>query len=206
MDETERRYRSKNENMKHDDFILQAMVMWNLYRLNQGWGRQKMLRQLTVWSNPKQKTESHLSNLWKEEIRDLQAAKKMGKTTLEHQDNFDTFCRFYTFTEDTSGRWARRSATHLNWLHILAEQATVQWALDAAKDDPHLSELAACVIRIQWQTRNRKQLPRLLLAEAFKSDGDEGYCKAVLKRMEQEAHFIQSDTPTPRKRRRVSND
>lgn len=151
--------------LKPDDWILQAMVMWNLTRLQPGCGREKMLRQLTVWSHPKKPSESEQSKIFDSEIQRLQTTHKatgkrkasdhaetesksrkkqksgmvmLGKG-LTHHNNFDTFCKFYAYTEDfeeDQQRWRRRSDTQLNWVHVLGEQSTVQWALQAQASDP----------------------------------------------------------------------
>jgi hypothetical protein len=203
-----------------DDCILQAMVMWNLYRLEKSWGRPKMLvsccfpfvadetkrvlfkfaslpffqwiishcffcfsffeKQLSVWAHPKQPCESDLKNLWKDEI---ETTKKLCKG-LNHADNFDAFCRYYQGTNNFPSRWQRRSDTSLNYVHVFAEQATVQWALEVK--DPHLQELAAGVIRYQNEASDPKELGTLLLVVAERCGDDGSFCKQVLLTIEEE--------------------
>lgn len=81
------RYESTDENVKPDDFIAQSMVMLILYRLEHGVGFWKACKQLSIVGDK----QSSLQNLWLEEICKLIDKKRLGPTTLHHQDNFDGF-------------------------------------------------------------------------------------------------------------------
>lgn len=158
----------KGRNLLHDDdFILQAMVMLTLSRLNYKWGCDKMMAELTIWQHPKKPTESTLPNLWANTIRRLQQQKGQLGKSLEHIDIFCTWCRCFVRTEGRTDRRARRShncrATNS---FILAEQAAVQWALDAVQNDPHLAELAVRVIRLQFLREQQDE------SEHQDNDGD----------------------------------
>jgi len=107
--------------LNEDDWILHAMVMWNLRRLELGWGLQRMLRQLSIWANPECPSESNLPNHWRAEIQKLKTTKKpekkkkKKKTTkrltetgtmmlgkgLENHDNFDKTKRNMAVTNCT---------------------------------------------------------------------------------------------------------
>ena len=153
--EETKRYTFKNiedeeddEEITEDDIILQAMMMLLLARMEQWWGQEKTVRQLSIWNHDKKPNESDCLNLWESEIQDLIATKKLGKNSTNHQDNYCTFVQLYPVTSEA--RWNRRSDTFLGQLHMLAEQATVQWALAAERDD--LEMLACCVLREMIQT------------------------------------------------------
>jgi hypothetical protein len=170
--------------LAEDDFILQALVMWNLYRMEQGWGIQKCLRQLSVWEGKAAATEDTLTskNLWKKEA----TPKFVGKG-LNHQDNFDTFRKYYYGTQGKTYRWARRSNTMHSNVHVLAEQSTVQWALDL-HGSTHYRELAAAVIRIQYilvkDDADITVVPKLLLQAATTSEGDGSFCREATRALE----------------------
>jgi hypothetical protein len=190
-----------NTGLKPDDWILQAMVMWNLTRLQLGWGRERMLQQLTVWSNERKPSESNLPKIFKNEIERLQSTdmtsgranddaetgsesrkkpksgKKMLGKGLSHHDNFDTFCKFYAYTEDfeeDQQRWRRRSQTQNNWVHVLGEQAAVQWALQAQASDPDLAKLAAVFVRLQNQESDQPMVIPKVLQEQAEKAAEEG--------------------------------
>jgi hypothetical protein len=168
--------------LAEDDFILQALVMWNLYRMEQGWGIKKCLGQLSVWEGKAAGTESTLKNLWKKEA----TSKFVGKG-LNHQDNFDTFRKYYCGTQGKTYRWARRSNTMHSNVHVLAEQSTVQWALDL-QGSTHYRELAAAVIRIQYilvmDGADITGVPTRLLQAATSSEGDGSFCRDAMRALE----------------------
>jgi hypothetical protein len=172
--------------LAEDDFILQALVMWNLYRMEQSWGVQKGLRQLSVWEGKAAATESTLKNLWKKEA----TSKFVGKG-LNHQDNFDTFRNYYYGTQGKTYRWARRSNTMHSNVHVLAEQSTVQWALDL-RGSTHYRELAAAVIRVQYilvmeDDADVTIVPKLLLQAATTSASDGSFCREATRAIEKAA-------------------
>jgi hypothetical protein len=172
--------------LTEDDFILQALVMWNLYRMEQGWGIQKCLAQLSVWQGKTAATteRSTLKNLWKKEA----TSKFVGKG-LNHQDNFDTFRKYYHGTRGKTYRWARRSNTMHSNVHMLAEQSTVQWALDLQQQgSTHYRELAAAVIRVQYNMVDDggdvTTVPKLLYQAAMTSAGDGSFCSDAMTALE----------------------
>jgi len=122
-----------------DDVILQAMVVFALYRMEKGWGQKRSIKALSIWGGkPANDTDDELfplANLWKEEIRQRVSEKVIGPTTLNHVDNFDGFPRFYIFPsyiylpEIHRSRWSRRSDSYIGQVHIFAEQAAIQLAL-----------------------------------------------------------------------------
>ena len=90
----------EGSNVTEDDVIIQAMVIFALYRMEKGWGRERSFGALPVWQG-KSKFESYdaddifpLQNLWKEDIQQAIAEEKLGENTLGHPDNFDNFPRF----------------------------------------------------------------------------------------------------------------
>jgi hypothetical protein len=90
--EARRKYEYKNDDgssVNEDDFILQAMVMLLLYRLEFGLGKQMAMQQLSVWKgSAKKPTKSTLPNLWEQ---DLVPSKKQAG----HIDNFYAFADCY---------------------------------------------------------------------------------------------------------------
>ena len=122
----------EGSNITEDDMIIQAMVMFALYRMEKGWGRGRSWKALSVWSG-KPAIDADifpLENLWKEEIQQTIDNKQLGKNTLGHFDNLDNFPRFYGCSK---GRWSRRSSSYIGQVHIFAEQAAVQIALHLHK-------------------------------------------------------------------------
>ena len=120
----------EGSNITEDDVIIQAMVMFALYRMERGWGRGRSWKALSVWSGKPANDADDifpLENLWKEEIKQTIDNKQLGKNTLGHFDNFDNFPRF--FGDSCKGRWSRRSSSYIGQVHIFAEQASVQLAL-----------------------------------------------------------------------------
>lgn len=120
-----------------------------------------------------------------------------------------------------SWTWHRRTiASQRRHVHMLAEQAVVQWALDYCSGDAALMELAAMVLRLQAQRTSNddndddpEALPRLLIKHAERADGDGTFAKKVLlaledgKHNEEENSYKSITSPVSenaRKRRRVS--
>jgi hypothetical protein len=202
------RYRSLAQPAMHshpDDFILTAIVMWNLIRLEHGEGREAMLRQLSIWEHTKKKPKSStLPNLWEDEISQLQRDKKLGKG-LAHHDNFDMFCSYYAIVRLPleKSRWNRRSETQNSYVHIFAEQAAVQWAIEFDEKHPHYADLAAGIVRTIFDKDDdgtgtgrhsrllAKQLPQLLLQQA--TTARYKFCEAVM-----DAIFKEADDHEPR--------
>jgi hypothetical protein len=199
---TNRYISSAQPAMHPDDFILTAVVMWNLVRLEHGEGREAMLRQLSMWEDTKKKTNtSTLPNLWKDEISQLQRDKKLGKG-LAHHDNYDRFCAYYNRDGLAKSRWNRRSETQNCYVHIFAEQAAVQWAIEFDKKHPHYADLAAGIVRTIFDKDDdgagsnsrllAKQLPQLLLQQA----ASDKFCEAVM-----DAIFKEADAQEPRRKK-----
>lgn len=84
------RYETTEPNLVEDDFILQALVMWNLYRMDKAFGVAKGLQELSVYNGKRDASIKKLQNLWASEI----TPQSVGKG-LNHHDNFDAFHRFY---------------------------------------------------------------------------------------------------------------
>ena len=134
FDKEKNRYQvTPTEDITQDDVILQAMVVFALYRMEKGWGQARSNQALSIWGGkPANDTDDELFplvNLWKEEIRQCISAKMIGPTTLNHFDNFDNFPRFYLRGGPRS-RWRRRSDSYIGQVHIFAEQAAIQLALN----------------------------------------------------------------------------
>jgi hypothetical protein len=133
FDKEKNRYQvTSTEDITEDDVILQAMVVFALYRMEKGWGQGRSIKALSIWGGkPANDTDDELfplENLWKEEIRQCISAKMIGLTTLDHFDNFENFPRFYLRGGPRS-RWRRRSDSCIGQVHIFAEQAAIQLAL-----------------------------------------------------------------------------
>jgi len=147
---------NNNSGVTEDDVIAQSMIVYLLYRMEKGWGNQRSFQALSIWGGkPAKEDEAEddpfpLENLWTNEIQELIASKKLGKTTLNHFDNFDAWPDLYDCCSDD--RWARRSKSFLCQVHILAEQAAIQMAMYLHK---HVSEdyaiLAATIIHYALQ-------------------------------------------------------
>ena len=139
-----------------DDCILQSMVMLLLARLDKGWGAERMCRELSIWTNNDKKPNlrDDLLNLWKQDIDEWISQKKLGKNMCSHHDNYDSFSHLFMFScGKLDDRWNRRSSAYLSQLHVLAEQATIQWALASIDDDPHLPNLALCILKVFFGTK-----------------------------------------------------
>lgn len=153
-DKTTARYRCREDNdemtgIQPDDFIVQAMVMWTLYRLEMGIGRPAALQQLSVWgaTNQKRPNRSELPNLWEKETSN----EDLVGRGLYHPDNFTTFCKFFSGCQEKTDNWARRplKADKRRNTYILADQSVVQWAVAHCEVNPHYASLAAAVIRLE---------------------------------------------------------
>jgi len=120
---------------------------------------------------------------------------------LENHDNFDTFRHFYLRVQNTQNSWARRSDSQCNWVHLLGEQATVQWALEV--EDTHLAELATIFIRLQCrETNHPEQIPELLKQVAT-ANKDGSFSRCAILALEDLCSRT-SDSPVAKKRRRVT--
>ena len=141
-----------------DDCILQSMVMLLLARLDNGWGTERMCRELSIWTNDKKPNlRNDLLNLWRQDMDEWISEKKLGKSTCGHHDNFDSFCHLFMFScGKMDDRWNRRSSAYLSKVHELAEQATIQWALAKVDDDPHLPNLALCILKVFFGAKCEK--------------------------------------------------
>jgi hypothetical protein len=170
------------------------MVTMLLWRLEQGYGGPTMFRHLSIWpstiSSPKKPCLSDHLNLWQGEISQLIHDKKLGPTTLGHPDNYDSFLHFYSSPHPST--WARRSTTFKSQLHILAEQATVQFSVSL--QDEHLKTLASAVIKLCLQLEptslDVKDLGQLLVQAATRADicPDDSFSKIAMEALEQESH------------------
>lgn len=171
----------EGSNVTEDDVIIQAMVIFALYRLEKGWGRERAIKALSVWRG-KSKRGSYdaddifpLQNLWKEDIQQAIAEEKLGKTTLSHPDSFDNFPRFYGTTQRNP--WKRRSNTYKNQVHIYAEQAAVQMALHLHRHvSTDYSFLASTIIYYALQFYNDEELMICLSVSLLESARKESAC------------------------------
>lgn len=170
-----RRYEvKKSSSVSLDDLTVQAMLVYLLYRIDKGWGNQRSFQALPIWGGKPAKDDDAekdsfpLENLWKADILKWIDDGKLGPTTLNHFDNFDNFPRLYAFS--TTSKWARRSNSYNNQVHILAEQSTIQMALHLHE---HVSEdyamLAACVINYALQTDDDDSLMAHLALSLYHS-------------------------------------
>ncbi|KAL7530369.1 hypothetical protein ACHAWF_003352 [Thalassiosira exigua] len=152
----------------NDDVIAQAMVVCLLYRMEKGWGKARSFQALSVWCGAPAKADDvdddfPLENLWREEIQGLIRDKRLGKTTLGHNDNYDNFPRLYACSK---GRWSRRSSSYLGQVHLFAEQAAVQMALHLHQNvSENYAILAACVINYVLGNDEDRGGDRLLMYE-----------------------------------------
>lgn len=200
----------------NDDAILQAMVMlFIIGRMQYGWGLELTCRQLSTWCHPKKPStnKDNLLNLWQSEIEILVANKQLGKTTLNHHDNYCSIAHIYRsegFTNHGGAKWQRKSTSFLGKLHEISEQATIQWALSQKDVDPYMSEVAIVIIKLLCQHKPQKQkqlsssscsssseeennTPKktpmwavlgLLLFEEAEKDQEDDFCKRVLQTLE----------------------
>ena len=147
------------------DAIAQAMVMILLYRMHKGWGQPRFLKSLSVWTGKPAKDDDYgnpfpLPNLWAKDIDAYIEEKKLGKTTLSHQDNFDNFPRLYGCS---TSRWSRRSSSYIGQVHILAEQSAIQMALELPGVENYVV-LAAQIIHFALQEDGNEGTPRSLMS------------------------------------------
>lgn len=171
----------EGSNVTEDDVIIQAMVIFALYRLEKGWGRERAIKALSVWRG-KSKRGSYdaddifpLQNLWKEDIQQAIAEEKLGKTTLSHPDSFDNFPRFYGTTQRNP--WKRRSNTYKNQVHIYAEQAAVQMALHLHRHvSTDYSFLASTIIYYALKFYDDEELMICLSVSLLESARKESAC------------------------------
>lgn len=123
-----------------DDFISQSMLALFLFRYAHGISVLSMARHLSPWRDRDGQCScvSPLTNLWKQEIASLQNSKKLGKTAFERTaiDDFDSFAKGYPLYTYSTG-WGRRSRCMRSNLHLLAEQASVQFATYMSKHHTH---------------------------------------------------------------------
>ena len=151
FDNETNRYQVKEEmkeEIVEDDIILQAMVVFSLYRMEKGWGKGRSYKAFSIWGGDPAEDEDDsfpLQNLWEEEIQQKIAQKKLGPTTLKHFDNFDVFPKFY-LPESRRNRWKRRSDSHVGQVNILAEQAAIQVALYLHEKSRDYATLASLII------------------------------------------------------------
>lgn len=179
--------------------------MLMLARLEHGWGLQATFQQLSVWNwNGKAKTiKADLPNLWEGEIERLVKEKKLGRTTLAHQDNYDAIGHLYLGSGGelplNGDRWMRRSKTMLNQLHVLAEQAAVQWALAHMEEDPHCATMAAGLMRIFQQVETHQELLELhdiMIQAANQAELESGtFSKILMEKLEQQDRSSDDSSP-----------
>lgn len=122
---------------RRDEFVAQSMVLLALRRLTLGWGRQRASQELVVYEGKGQR--SNLRNLWAASIA---AAKRPGGRLadapkhLAHFDNYDAFSKFYAGSWQISDTcWQRNTRFAKGFLHFVAEEACVQWALTQPQED-----------------------------------------------------------------------
>jgi hypothetical protein len=185
---------SSSSSVTEDDIILQAMMMLFLTQMEQGWGVEKMCRQLSVWANEKKPTESDSVNLWEDEIQDLMDQGRFGQNNaFAYIDNFVSFSKFYKSPNDgvCNKRWNRKGDSILGRLHVFAEQATIQWALSmpTATKQSDMELLACSVIRELISNNNTDPggaqalalgLELFALAEEHEHDN---FCRQALKQV-----------------------
>ena len=109
-DAATKRYTScSSGSVTEDDIILQAMMMLFLTQMEQGWGVEKVCRQLCIWANEKKPTESDSVNLWEDEIQGLIDKKQLSHNAFAHIDNYASFARLYKAPLDPkrARRWRR---------------------------------------------------------------------------------------------------
>lgn len=141
------------------DAVAQAMVMILLYRMHKGWGQPRFLKSLSVWTGKPATDDDHgnpfpLPNLWAKDIDAYIKEKKLGETTLSHQDNFDNLPRMYGCS---TSRWSRRSSSYISQVHILAEQSAIQMALELPGFDNYAT-LASQIIHYALQEDDNEGL------------------------------------------------
>ena len=172
FDQKTLRYISTDPQIKPDDIICQSMVVMTLWRLQEGHGAPTMLQNLSIWQEDKKPSKSNLVNLWETEIQQLIQKNQLGRPTLSHHDNYDSFHHFYPSTPPSA--WARRSTSFKSQVHVLAEQAAVQFALSLA--DQHLQLLAASVVKLCLGLDHHDELnglTDLLLRAANRADSSD---------------------------------
>lgn len=115
-----------------DDFISQSMLALFIFRYAHGISVLSMARHLSLWRERGGECScvSPLPNLWKQDVELLQSMKRLGRTAFERTaiDDFDSFAKGYPLYTYSTG-WGRRSRCMRSNLHLLAEQATVQYAI-----------------------------------------------------------------------------
>ena len=166
----------EGSNVTEDDVIILAMVIFALYRMEKGWGRERGYAAFSLWRG-KSKLKSYdaddifpLNNLWKEEIETKLADQrdKFKKGHLAHPDYLDNFPRFYGY--DSLDEWKRRSNTVKSQVHIYAEQATVQMALHLHRHvSTDYSFLASTIIHYALDFCNDEELMACLSVSLLES-------------------------------------
>ena len=154
-DQESETYRSEGE---RDEFVAHAMVLLAINRLVFGWSRKRAAQQLIVWDGEGRKSDAVVPNLWERKIREAkQAGGRLSKASrhLAHEDNYYSFNQFYIVeaSEQMHGApaseknllWQRKSSAPKGFLHLVAEEAVVQWAL--TQPQRHL-EISAEMLRV----------------------------------------------------------
>jgi hypothetical protein len=187
-----KRYEPIGSDWNEDDVIFQALVMMLLYCLDKGWGQRRCVQALSIWTGepPSQEDDDdevfQLDNLWKEEVEELIQTGKLGsEKTLGHYDSFAGFQQLYRVRKP---RYFRRSACMLNYVHVLSEQAAIQFALKLREEQPAYPTLAALVIHFahNYSTETiMSDLAQLLLQSAERADTrTKTFCKQSLEDIE----------------------
>jgi len=211
--------KKRDSGFTDDDAIAQSMVVYLLYRMEKGWGNQRSYQALPIWGGKPAKKDKEddpfpLENLWEEEIKELIASKKLGMTSLNHFDNFDSFTRLYD-NGVVKDRWSRRSSSYLSRVHELGEQATIQMALYLHEHvSHHYATLAGTIIHHALgggidDPHMMPQLAQCLMQTARREAGD-NFPKAAYELIEYFGQNEQDNTEDMRssstsKRQRIVN-
>lgn len=191
----ERANESTRAGTAEHDATAQAMVMILLYRMHKGWGQPRFLQSLSVWTGKPATDDDHgdpfpLPNMWAKDIDAYIKEKKLGKTTLSHQDNFDNFPRLYGCS---TSRWSRRSNSYISTVHTLAEQSAIQMALELPGFENYAT-LAAQIIHYALQEddnegpRVEERLMSHLALSLFRSSRKQTDCFAKMALEDIEKH------------------
>lgn len=151
FDEGRRRYRPRaGSDATEDDVILQAIVVFALYRMERGWGKGRSFRALSVWGGRPAPGDGGdddgdfpLENLWKEEIRERIDGKRLGRNTLGHADNYDNFPR---------STWG--SAAPRNGAAGTDDPAPSSGSSKSSRSRPSSSSRSTCIAMFRRSTRS----------------------------------------------------
>ena len=217
-EEDDENHKTRNPyNVKEDDFIAQAMIMYWLYRLEKGWGLPRSCQGLSIWCGkpPKQEEDTPfpLKNLWAKEIEELIANKKLGKNRLGHTDNF---CEWegmrYSSRKSRKSGWPPEP--HRDIGLTLAHQATIQIALYLHKNvSVYYAMVAALLIHYALQVRPDDEFDIMtMLVESVKGSArkeSDNFAKIALDDIErtiQDLERLEQSSSSPRKKPKTGTD